>query len=448
MDSQDGWLSGVAALVPGLSTLAESPEAVAAVGWIIVVSGLLGLAFGLLLGAFVAARLGGRFDARLKDSFHALSSEALDRSSDRLLALAGERLGALERSNAEALARREQAVDSLVRPIHDSLSRVDAKLGQVEAARIGQHASLERHLELSARAQRELREETRSLSQALRAPGARGRWGELQLRRVVELAGMLEHCDFQEQTTITTGEGRARPDLVVRLPGGRAIAIDAKAPLDAFLAASEAVDDEQRDAHLDRHARHVRRHLDQLGARAYGSALEASLDFVVLFLPGEPFFAEALSRDPGLVERGVERKVFLAGPTTLIALLRAVAHGWQQESLAENAATVARLGRELFDRIVTLGDHFAALGRRLDGAVDAYNSAMGSLETRVHVSARRMAELGVTDPGTLPSPNPVERRARRFPGGRATLAVDERGPGATPRATHGATPSAPHGAAD
>ena len=390
----------------------DSVEAWEAVAPQIGVAGLLGLLLGIGLGALFGALLTGfvlsRQNTRLGDRFEALSNASLDRSSDRLLSLAGERLGALERSSVEALALKEAAVDALVAPLRETLSRVDEKLQKVETERVGHYQSLTTHLELVAKSHRDLERQTQGLNQALRSPNVRGRWGELQLRRVVELAGMLEHCDFQEQVSVGHsspnggGEGsnaqdasrRQRPDLIVRLPGGRQIVIDAKAPLQAYLLASETEDDKLRAQHLQDHARQVRRHVDDLGARAYWSQLEGSPEFVVLFLPGEPFFSAALAADPELIERGADRRVLLAGPTTLIALLRAVAYGWQQEAMAENAVQVAKVGRELFERITTLNERFGRLGQKLDGAVEAYNAAIGTLETRVHVSARRMAELG------------------------------------------------------
>ena len=224
---------------------------------------------------------------------------------------------------------------------------------------------------------------------------------------------MLEHCDFIEQPTLRSENGHARPDLIVHLPGGRQVAIDAKAPLQAYLAASESEDEKESARLLKEHARHVRRHLDDLSTRAYWSRLDSSPEFVVLFLPGEPFFSAALQADPELIERGVDRRVLLAGPTTLIALLRAIAHGWQQEEMTKNAVLVSKLGRELFDRIVTLNGHFDQLGRKLDSAVGAYNTAMGSFESRVQVSARKMAELGVANPDELPAPKPVSESERR-----------------------------------
>jgi len=373
---------------------------------------LAGLVVGALAGAFATARIQARLQLRLHDRFEALSAVALDRSSERFLHLAGERLGSLARSNDASLALREAAVDALVRPLGDALARVDAKLQQVETQRQGHHQSLTQHLEFVAKANRQLEQETRSLAQALRTPNARGRWGELQLRRVVELAGMLDRCDFALQETV--GEGR--PDLIVKLPGNRSIAIDAKAPLSSYLAASEAGDDRERDAQLALHARHVRRHLDDLSDRAYWSKLPGSPEFVVLFLPGEPFFSSALAADPELIEDGAAQRVLLAGPTTLIALLRAIAHGWQHEEMARNAEEVARIGRELFDRLVALNDKFGSLGRKLDSAVEAYNQAIGSLESRVQVSARRMAELGVAQTVALEELPAIDRRARPISG--------------------------------
>ncbi len=377
---------------------------------------LIGLVLGALAGAFLTARFQARLNLRLHDRFEALSAQALDRSSERFLHLAGERLGSLERASDASLAKREAAVEALVRPLHDSLARVDAKLQQVETQRQGHHQSLTQHLELVANANRLLEKETRNLGQALRSPNARGRWGELQLRRVVELAGMLEHCDFVEQSTLANSSDSAasggRPDLIVRLPGNRCVAIDAKAPLSAYLAASEAPGEAERDEQIALHARHVRRHLEELAGRSYWSKLPGSPEFVVLFLPGEPFFASALESDPELIADGAARRVLLAGPTTLIALLRAIAHGWQQEEMAQNAVAVAQIGRELFDRIVALNEKFGTLGRKLDSAVEAYNQAIGSLESRVHVSARRMAELGVAQSVPLDELPAIDRRAR------------------------------------
>jgi len=408
----DDWLSRLERVEPELALAA-----------------LIGLVVGAVLGALLTWVIHARMNRRLRESFQALSAEALDRSSERFLALAGERMGALERASSDELARREAAVDALVRPLRESLARVDEKLQRVETERQGHYESLTKHLELVAVSHRDLGRQTQQLTQALKTPNVRGRWGELQLRRVVELAGMLDHCDFREQATLSSRDGsdgggaspdgssakgrRVRPDLIVHLPGGRQVVIDAKAPLQAYLEASESPDEDERRRLLTEHARHVRRHLDDLGGRDYWSRLDDSPEFVILFLPGEPFFSAALAHDPELIERGVDRRVLIAGPTTLIALLRAISYGWQQERMAENAAAVSKIGRELFDRIRSLGERFDSLGRKLDGAVDAYNAAIGSFETRVQVSARRMAALGIAKAEALPEPTRLDRRARR-----------------------------------
>ena len=403
--------TGLAAIWP--SWLSDPPTLEPEASALVLAALAVGLFFGIVLGATLVGLVLTRTNRRMQDRFESVSTAALDRNNERFLSLAGERLGAMQASNVAALDQKEAAVESLVRPLRESLARVDEKLQAVETEREGHHRSLTKHLELLTTGHRQLTEQTQGLRQALHSPNARGRWGELQLRRVVELAGMLEHCDFVEQATLTGEESRGRPDLIVQLPGNRQIIIDAKAPLSSYLSASECGDEAERGKHLQAHARHVRRHVDDLGSRAYWAQLEGSPEFVVLFLPGEPFFSAALSEDPELIERGVDRRVLLAGPTTLIALLRAVAYGWQQEAMAENAVQVSRLGRELFERIVSLNERFGTLGKKLDGAVEAYNTAIGSLESRVHVSARRMADLGIAPNTSLDSVPPLDRRARQ-----------------------------------
>jgi DNA recombination protein RmuC len=258
----------------------------------------------------------------------------------------------------------------------------------------------------------ELRTETKQLVAALRAPQVRGRWGEHQLRRIVEAAGMLEHCDFNEQVTAATDHQGVRPDLVVRLHGGRTVVVDAKAPFDAYLTAMEARDERGRDSHLDAHARHLRAHVDSLAAKSYWAAFDQTPEFVVLFVPADPFLDVALQRDPTLLEHAFARNVVLATPATLVAMLRTVAYSWRQEALARNAATVHSLARELYGRLCTLGDHVGKLGASLGGAVTAYNRAVGSLEARVLVSARKLAELGVSDQ-ELVAPAQVEITPRQ-----------------------------------
>jgi DNA recombination protein RmuC len=305
-------------------------------------------------------------------------------------------------------------VGQLVGPIRDTLARVEEQLRASDQARTRSHAELAQQVEFTRRGAEQLREQAQALVTALRRPEARGRWGELQLRRVVELAGMAARCDFDEQVSIagTAPDGRTqRPDMVVRLAGGKNIVVDSKVPLAAYLEAVEASDDAVRDARLDAHARHLRTHVDQLGGKAYWAALPASPEFVILFIPGEAFLAPALERDPSLLEYAIARRVHIATPTTLVSMLRTAHFAWQQEALSENARAVFDLGRELHDRLASLGRHVDRLGRSLTASVVAYNQAVGTLESRVLVTARRLSELGVT--GTeLSAPASVEDTTR------------------------------------
>lgn len=330
----------------------------------------------------------------LSDAFKALSADALKSNNQTFIDLAKITLEKFQEGAKSDLAARQKAVDELVRPLRESLEKVDGKLGDLEKSRIESYSALneqmkglvETHLPM-------LRSETANLVKALRQPTVRGRWGEIQLKRVVEMAGMLDHCDFLEQENRTTEDARYRPDLLVRLPGGKSIVVDAKAPVTAYLEAAESDDEAIQKARLADHARHVRIHMQSLGRKAYWEQFNPSPEFVVLFLPGEMFFSAALQQDPGLIEFGVDEGVIPATPTTLISLLKAVAYGWRQEALAKNAQEVAELGRQLFERIATLAGHWTRLGDRLGSAVDAYNSATKTLESRVLVSARRLSEL-------------------------------------------------------
>lgn len=353
-----------------------------------------------------------RAEARMRDAFDALSAAALHRNNEAFLDLARTSLRELHQSASAELQSRERGVADLVAPLRQALDTLDGKLHAVEVERVGSYRSLLEQVRMMAEAQRELSDRTRHLVDALRAPAARGRWGEMQLRRVCEMAGMLEHCDFVQQQSVDGPDGRLRPDLTVRLPGGKVIIVDAKTPLQGYLAALEAPDETQREARLRDHARQVREHITKLGARGYWEQFAETPELVVMFLPGETFFSAALQFDPGLIEYGVEQRVIPASPTTLIALLRSVAYGWQQDRIARNAEAISATGRELYDRVRAFAGHFADLRRGLERAVESFNRSVGSLEHSVLPQARRFRDLGATTRDEIPEALPVETALR------------------------------------
>ncbi|MBB4917954.1 DNA recombination protein RmuC [Streptosporangium saharense] len=350
-------------------------------------------------------------EGQLTDRFQALSAKALDVNNLRFLELAETRLAAGRAEAAGELEQRKQAVEHLIEPLKDTLARVETQLRDTQAGQRAAHAELAKHIDVVRESNEQLRLQTTALVRALQRPEARGRWGELQLRRVAEIAGMQRFCDFDEQASVATADGALRPDMVVRLAGGKNIVVDSKVSLAAYLEAAESADPDHQSVRLDSHARHVREHVDRLAGKAYWQAFSPAPEFMVLFIPGEAFLAPALERDPGLLEYAMRRRVHIATPTTLITMLRTAHYAWQQAALSENARAVFELGKELYERLGTLGQNMETMGRSLGRAVEAYNRTVGSLESRVLVSARKLNDLGLVD-GELDGPQSIENLPR------------------------------------
>lgn len=353
-------------------------------------------------------------EARLSDTFKALSGDALRSNNEAFLQLARTTLEKYQEGARTDLEQKRKEVETVLKPIAESLEKVNTQIQELEKTRRQDYGGLTEHLQNLRMETAALNSETRNLGNALRKPMVRGRWGEIQLERVVELAGMKDHCDFTRQATTETEDGRLRPDLVVRLPGGKTIVVDAKAPIESYLAAHEEKDEVRAKELMKNHARQVKTHVAKLSEKAYWSQFVSTPEFVVMFLPGENFFSAALEQEPALIEEGVKQRVIIATPTTLIALLQAVAFGWRQEKIAESAQEIKNLGKLLYERLSTLAEHFGRVGANLDRAITAYNEAVGSLETRVLPAARRFQELEVAAVEDIDEVKPIEKAPRAF----------------------------------
>jgi DNA recombination protein RmuC len=351
---------------------------------------------------------------RLADAFKALSAEALKTNSQSFLDLARVTLERFQEGARTDLDTRQKAINDLVKPLKESLEKVDDKIVQIEKARTTAYVGLSEQLKSLSQSNDQLNRETTALVQALRSPNVRGRWGEIQLKRVVEIAGMVEYCDFTQQESCSGEFGRLRPDMIIKLPNKKNVVVDSKAPLQAYLEALDAKNEDARTERLREHARHIRVHLSQLSSKSYWEQFRPAPEFAVLFLPGETFFSAALEQDPSLIEFGADRRVILATPTTLIALLRAVAYGWNQEQIAENALAISELGKQLYERINSLAVHFSDLGKGLHRAVESYNKAAGTIEGRILVTARKFKELGATSGSEIDAIEPIERAVREI----------------------------------
>ena len=354
--------------------------------------------------------------AQFEATFKSLAGDVLKSNSSEFLKLAETSFKVLHTQASGDLEQREKAVENLVKPIRESLEKADQHIRSIEKERQEAFGSLSRHLELMANTQQQLQGETRNLVKALSRPEIRGQWGELTLKRLAELAGMIEHCDFDQQRSVDSDEGKQRPDMVVRMPGGREIIVDAKAPMDGYLGAVEASDDNTRVQEIRRHARNVRDRVRELSGKRYWKQFPRSPDFVVLFIPGDQFLSAALEVDPQLLEDAMADRIVLATPSSLVALLRAVAYGWRQESLAENAEQIRIVGEDLYERLGTFADHLGKLGISLNRSVESYNKAVGSFDSRVLPGARKFKDMGIQEKKELPEPDQIERLPRSVQG--------------------------------
>lgn len=350
----------------------------------------------------------------MTDTFNALSSAALKSSSEDFLRLATESLGKVAAETGGRLGEHKAALDGMIKPLSDALKKYDEQIQTMEQSRHKAYGSLEEQLRSLASTHENLQKETSNLVSALRRPEVRGRWGEMQLRRVAELSGMSEHCDFEEQVSVETEQGRLRPDMTVKLPGSRMIVVDSKVSLAAYLEAIASGTDEDRKAKLVKHGQQVRQHMVRLSSTEYWRQFSDSPEFVILFIPGESFLSAALDSDPTLIEDGIQRRVIIATPTTFIALLRAIAYGWRQEQVTKNAQQIGILGKELYDRMSVLAKHFKDLGKDIEHSVISYNNIIGSMETRVLPSIRKFRELGVTAPDEIPAIKQVDHKTRNL----------------------------------
>lgn len=367
-------------------------------------------------------------NAQLVQAFSDVSTKTMQSNSESFLQLAEQKLNVHNEKAKAELTEREKAVEALVKPIRDALDASKKQIGELEKSRSEAYGSIRAQLESMHNSQKTLRQETQNLVNALRRPEVRGRWGEITLRRLVELAGMVEHCDFQEQASVQTDNGQQRPDMIVRMPDKREIIVDAKTPLDAYLSAVEAVNDEERKTRLQQHARNVRARIRELSSKSYWQQFRHSPDFVVLFIPGDQFLSAALDVDHTLIEDALSQNVILATPTSFVALLRAIAYGWRQEVLAENAEVIREVGQDLYSRLATFAEHLSRLGRSLDSSVSAYNKAISSYDSRILPGAKKFTELGVTARKEPPPLEPIERSARHVEAPEAIPASNDQSP--------------------